>query len=145
VRIEYKTNTASEFLLIEHLTHCNEQFMPPLNTKVSIEAYGKKISKNAIVFEAWEGNILVGMVAMYVNENIEGYLTNVSVFSEYGGKGIASQIFNNLMAYSEENNISSIKLDVNASNVFAISLYKKFGFICIDEKNNQIIMLKKMN
>lgn len=143
MRIEYKINTATEFLLIEHLTHCNDQFIPPLNTKVSIEAYGKKISENAVVFEAWDGNVLVGMVAMYVNENIEGYITNVSVYSEYGGKGIASQIFNNLLAYSEENNISSIKLEVNVSNAFAISLYKKFGFKSIDEKNNQIIMLKK--
>jgi ribosomal protein S18 acetylase RimI-like enzyme len=145
VKIEYKINTASEFMLIGHLTHCNDGFKPPLNTKVSIEAYGKKILENGIVFEAWGGNVLIGMVAMYVNENNEGYITNVSVYSEYRGKGIAGQIFYNLLAYSEENNISSIKLEVNASNVLAISLYKKFGFKSIDEKNNQIIMLKKTN
>lgn len=146
MKIEYKINTASEFALVEHLKHCDNQFVPPLNSRVSIESYGKKIFENAIVFEAWWDNVLVGMVAMYLNENRDGYITNVSVYNEYGSAGIASQIFTNLQAYSEENDISSIKLEVNASNVAAIGLYKKFGFKFIEEKSNQIIiMLKNFN
>jgi ribosomal protein S18 acetylase RimI-like enzyme len=59
------------------------------------------------------------------------------------GKGLAKQIFINLNLYSKVNNISEIKLEVNALNLKAINLYKNFGFEIIQEKNNQIIMLKK--
>lgn len=143
MQIVYKTNTASEEDILTHLNHCNNQFEPALSTRVSLETYAKKMADYAILFEAWVDEKLIGMVAMYLNEMKQGYITNVSVYIEYGGKGIANQIFVNLMRYTKANNISEIKLEVSAINIAAINLYKNFGFEKIDEKNNQIIMLKK--
>jgi ribosomal protein S18 acetylase RimI-like enzyme len=143
MQIVYKINTASEDAILTHLNHCNNQFVPSLSTRVSLEVYAKKMADYAILFEAWADEQLIGMVAMYLNEQKHGYITNVSVYNEYGGKGIAKQIFVYLMEYSKANKISEIKLEVSAINIAAINLYKYFGFESIEEKNNQIIMLKK--
>lgn len=144
MQIVYKINTASEDTILTHLNHCNNQFVPALSTLVSLEVYAKKMADYAVLFEAWADEKLIGMVAMYLNEQKYGYITNVSVYDEYGGKGIAKQIFVNLMEYAKANNISEIKLEVSEINIPAINLYKNFGFESIEEKNNQIIMLKKV-
>lgn len=143
MQIVFKINTASEDEILTHLNHCNNQFVPALSTRVSLEIYAKKIAEYATIFEAWVDQKLIGLVAMYLNEKKHGYITNVSVYHEYGGKGIAKQIFINLVEYTNLNNITEIKLEVSAKNTAAIILYKGFGFESIEEKFNQVIMLKK--
>ena len=143
MQIVYKINTASEDAILTHLNHCNNQFVPALGTRVLLEVYAKKMADYAILFEAWADEQLIGIVAMYLNEQKHGFITNVSVYNEYGGKGIAKQIVVNLMEYSKANKISEIKLEVSAINIAAINLYKYFGFESIEEKNNQIILLNK--
>lgn len=143
MQIVFKINTASEDVILTHLNHCNNQFVPALGTRVSLEVYAKKMVDYAILFEAWADERLIGMVAMYLNDQKHGYITNVSVYNEYGRKGIAKQIFLNLIEYSKANKISEIKLEVSAINIAAINLYKYFGFESIEEKNNQIILLYK--
>jgi ribosomal protein S18 acetylase RimI-like enzyme len=143
MQIVYNINTASKGTILKHLNHCNNQFVPALSTRVSLEVYANKMADYAILFEAWADEQLIGMVAMYLNEQKHGYITNVTVYNEYSGKGIAKRIFVNLMEYSKAIKISEIKLEVSAMNIAAINLYKYFGFESIEEKNNQIIMLKK--
>jgi len=143
MQIVYKVNTASEENILRHLNHCNNQFVPALSTRVLLDAYAKKLADYAILFEAWADEKLIGMVAMYLNDHNHGYITNVSVYIEYGGKGVAKQIFANFVEYIEANNIFEIKLEVSAKNITAINLYKKFGFESIENKKNQILMSKK--
>lgn len=144
MKIEYKINNATESIILKHLNDCNNQFVPALSTRISLEDYAKKIANNAVVFEAWADEELIGMVAMYLTEHNQGFITNVSVYNKYVGKGIAKQIFVNLILYSKANNITEMKLEVSALNLAAINLYKKFGFESLLEKNNQITMLKKV-
>lgn len=143
MEIVYKVNTAPEDAILTHLNHCNNQFDPALSARVSLETYAKKMADYATIFEAWADQKLIGMVAMYLNEQKHGYITNVSVYTEYGGKGIAKQIFMNLMEYAKTNNVTEIELEVSAINLAAINLYKGFGFKSVEEKINQVIMLKK--
>ena len=42
--------------------------------------------------------------------------------------GIASKILDNLIAFANTKNITSITLEVNEKNIVAIKLYEKFGF-----------------
>jgi ribosomal protein S18 acetylase RimI-like enzyme len=145
VKVDFKINSASEYSLLTHLMHCDNQFVPALSTRVSLTDYVRKIAQNAIIFEAWLNGILVGMVAMYLNQNNSGYITNVSVYSEYGGRGIAKQLLTNLISYVQKENIKSIRLEVNPMNTVAINLYMNFGFEKIEESDTQVIMLKQKN
>ena len=144
MEVVFSINTATEDMLLSHLIHCDMQFLPSLSKKVILKDYAAKITQNAIVFEAWLDNILIGMVAMYLNDNNCAYITNVSVYSEFGGKGIAKQLFVNLISFANKKKIKNIKLEVNPTNVPAINLYLQFGFQKVEESSNQLIMLKKI-
>lgn len=58
----------------------------------------------------------------------EGYITNVAVFSQHRGNGIAKALLGSLIQAGRENRLKFISLEVRKSNTAAISLYEKLGF-----------------
>ncbi len=137
----YKTNTASFEDVKTHLTSCDKNFTPPLSEKVDIAEYAKKIADRAVNFESWDAEKLAGLIACYFNDAAKkGFITNVSVLGEYGGKGIASALMTNCIERVKEQDFQAIELEVNKSNSGAIGLYKKFNFFEIETKDESIIM-----
>src|SRR5690349_14652885 len=92
--LKYYTNKAELEQIVFHLLLCDQLFTPPLSSRVSIEEYAKKIELNALRFEAWDCDQLVGLVAIYMNDEkkSEAFITNVSVLDEYRGRGVATQL-----------------------------------------------------
>lgn len=132
--IAFRLNTASATEMVAHLTHCDLNFVPPLSSRVEISAYAAKIASSAIRCEAWSQDSLIGLVAAYCNDQNSriGYITSVSVSSEWTGKGIATRLMQQCIAQAALSGMSLIKLEVARDNTQAISLYKKLGF-CIDQ------------
>lgn len=128
--IIYKIKTANGQEVSGHLEKCKDAFIPPLDKKVNIAEYSKKIVENSVTFEAWANEELVGMIAAYFNDknNHTGFITNVSMLNEFAGKGIASGLLNNSIAYAKDNGFKEIILEVNTASVPAINLYKKYHF-----------------
>ncbi len=145
-KINYKTNTATKSEIIEHLQVCNENFEPKLDNYVNIEKYGEKLHSNAVNFEAWNRNILVGLVNVYFNdrETLIGFITNVSINKAYQKKGIAYQLLNNAIQYGIVNKFKKIQLEVENHNYRAIKLYEKYGFIKKEQKNSKLILIKTL-
>ena len=139
---DFKIKTASYEVIIDHLNKCADNFKPPLYTYVNIEEYSRKIYNNAITFESWVNNNLVGLIAAYFNNyNTKvGFITNVSVIKEYQGYGIASQLLSNAIKYGKNNGFISLALEVNINNNSAIKLYKKYGFVPVEQSQDKIIM-----
>lgn len=52
----------------------------------------------------------------------------ISVLWDYWGQGIATQMMERLIAFTRENGIEIIELDVRSDNTRAIRLYERFGF-----------------
>lgn len=139
--IEYKTNTASQKQIALHFAACDSLFYEQLCRRVHIDEYAAKIFKNATNIEAWAGDELVGLIAMYENfENSFGFITNVSVVTGCKGKGIASKLLENCLQCAADSDISEIKLEVDIKNMVAISLYKKFGFNDYQVTNSSLFM-----
>ena len=128
--IIYKTKTANVKEVSGHLEKCKEAFTPPLDKKVNIAEYSKKIVENAVTFEAWADNELVGMIAAYFNDkaNHTGFITNVSLINEYSGKGIASRLLDNCIRFAKDKGFKEIVLEVHAASLPAIKLYTKYHF-----------------
>jgi len=80
----FTSSQASEVEIAEHLAHCDADFLPPLSSRVEIVDYARKIVAQAARFEAWSGGRLVGLVAMYCNDQERqiAYITSVSVLSK---------------------------------------------------------------
>lgn len=130
IEITYKINTSVELDILEHLEKCDNLFTPPLSARIEISEYSKKIFTYAERFEAWKGDKLIGLVAVYCNniKDRKAYITNVSILEKYQGKGIANSLMFYCIEHIKNKNFKSIELEVNADNISANKLYKKFRF-----------------
>lgn len=106
-------------------------------------------NETSLFLVAKEENEVIGYIGMSIVID-EGYIFNVAVRESYRNKGVATALINELVTYSKKNNFSFITLEVRESNLPAISLYSKFGFIKAGErkdyysnpKENAILMTK---
>lgn len=102
--------------------------------KLSLEEAWEKSSiskevKNdmAKYFVAIHENKAIGFAGMWIIAG-EADVTNIAVHPDFRNKGIGMQVTSALLDYCKCNSISSITLEVRASNISAINLYKKLGF-----------------
>lgn len=66
----------------------------------------------------------------------EGYITNVAVFPQHRGNGIAKALMGRLIQAGRENGLKFISLEVRKSNTAAISLYEKLGFAEVGKRKD---------
>jgi ribosomal protein S18 acetylase RimI-like enzyme len=138
--LNFKEQTATSQEVIEHLWQCNENHSPVLSEKVDLSSYSRKIREKAITFEAWSGNVLIGLVAAYLDDVDGGYITNVSVVNAYMGKGVANQLMKMCIAHADQKGFDKLTLEVSIGNSKAIQLYKKFHFVQYQTNNNSTLM-----
>ena len=142
--LKYTEGMASEQAIYSHLMKCNENFIPLLENKVNIQEYSAKIFKKAVTFEAWDGDIMIGLIAAYFNDpdGQSVYITNVSIIRPYMGKDIASILINRCIDYAKQNSFRSIRLEVAKANYKAVNLYRKFRFQDYEDKDKDTLILK---
>lgn len=147
MNINYKTESASKENICQHLFACSNNFVPPLESTVNIKDYSAKIKDKGVTVEAWSGTRLIGLIAVYLNdfENRTGYITNVSVISEFSGQGIASRLLSNCVELVKERNFNSIQLEVNRKNKSAVALYEKFHFRKSSESSKENFIKMKLD
>lgn len=129
--VEFGLNKASEAQIACHLQRCDPDFVPRLSDRVEISDYARKIASKAMRFEAWAGDMLVGLVAAYCNDHEQriAYITSISVLREWKGKGIAAKLMKQCIEHVKGAGMRQIGLDVASNNAPAIGLYEKSGFI----------------
>jgi ribosomal protein S18 acetylase RimI-like enzyme len=130
-KVEFRLNSASQQQIAEHLSLCDAGFVPPLSSRVEIENYARKISSNAVKFEAWMDESLVGLVALYCNDagHRLAYITNVSVLGRSRGKRIASHLIERCIEYLRDAEFETVELEVDKDNTAAVRIYERYGFL----------------
>ncbi|MEE1003473.1 MAG: ribosomal protein S18-alanine N-acetyltransferase [Acutalibacteraceae bacterium] len=76
---------------------------------------------------------LVGYGSVFIVAN-ESYINNIAVLKDYRRKRIATDIVNKIIELSSE--CEFVTLEVRESNLSAIGLYKKLGFITTAVRKN---------
>jgi len=144
VGLRYTTGEASASEIYLHLMGCNESFISSLDKRVSLRRYSSRLSREAITFEAWDIDILVGLVAAYFNEpdGQLGYITNVSTAEAYEGQGIASALIVLCIGYAVQYGFKTIGLEVKRANTRAIDLYKRFQFHERESKSASMMQME---
>ena len=89
----------------------------------------------AVMITAKANGSIVGYVGLYSVAD-EADIANVAVIPEYRRCGIAKALITQALLYSKEKGIKKLMLEVRASNIAAINLYKSFGFICVGTRKN---------
>lgn len=128
---QYSLDKASAEQIAEHLSNCDADFIPTLSSRVVIKDYAEKLASKSMRFEAWAGGSLVGLVAVYCNDQDKriAYITSVSVLKEWMGKGIAANLLKQCIECAKEIGMQRISLEVASDNMPAINLYQKMGFV----------------
>ncbi|MGX7030946.1 ribosomal protein S18-alanine N-acetyltransferase [Vagococcus zengguangii] len=78
---------------------------------------------------------LVGFGGIRIEES-HAHVTNLAVLPELQGNGIGSELITQLLAFAEGYQVTSITLEVRASNEKAQRLYKSLGFKLSTTKNS---------
>lgn len=133
--MEYRQNTAGYDDIATHFAACDSDFIRDLSSRVDLKDYINKILVNAIRYEAWSSNRLVGLLAVYTNPEFD-FITNVSVVKDFAGQGTASALLKQCIDHSK----NEIKLEVASHNKAAQALYKKFCFSVRDNTESSFIM-----
>ena len=90
--------------------------------------------KNFLVAEVEE--MVVGLLFFYVyhRENHSSvtrdvlFVDSMAVHEDYRGQGIGHALFDYVKVVAKEKHIAAIELSVNAKNVDAMVMYRKYGF-----------------
>ena len=139
--IEYKLNRATELEVLSFLLFCDEDFVPPLSTRVDLAVYAKKLTRHAILYESWSGGDLIGLVAMYCNkETNSAFISNVNVKQKFARYGIASELVRRSIEHASSSGMQQVTLQVAISNLKAIKLYEKIGFDFFSESASTMNM-----
>lgn len=127
---EYRRDSASAGQLAALLRRCDAAFVPPLSTRVDIDAYAVKIAAHAVRFEAWAGAAPVALLAAYCNDAEAGvaYITSVSVAPEWARRGIAGTLLSACIRHARGAGMGQLALEVDAANTPALGLYRQHGF-----------------
>lgn len=123
------------------LAHINNEYNPPLDTKVELRQYAEKILNNAILLVEMIDENVVGMVVLYCNdENTKkAYIPLVGVLPTYQHRGIASKLMKEAIAFVR---VQGYKLiGIHSNNMVAVHLYSKLGFTVKDDSERKYMEL----
>ena len=127
---QFWKNKASAAQIFQHFVQCDAQFIAALEQRTAINDYAEKLTHLAIRFEAWSEDKLIGLVALYCNDqrHKRAYISNVTLLPHWQGNNIATQLLLKAIDVAKQANMYSIQLEVNKNNTAAIHLYEKVGF-----------------
>ena len=78
---------------------------------------------------------VAGYSGMYVSLDT-GSINNIGVLTEYRRQGIGEKLLAHLEDYSKNNGIELLTLEVRSSNLPAIGMYSKHGFVKVGTRKN---------
>lgn len=130
--------------VLRHLRAHDDAFQPPLSSRVNLADYARKLADRAVRLEAWVGDDLVGLVAVYCNsiDHDAAFVSNVSVLADHAGRGIARQLMQAAIAHVLGLGFSSLYLEVDRRAVVAVRLYQSLGFQPTAELEDGTIVMR---
>jgi len=146
-RSGYGTDDVLAFLL-----SIDDDFDPPMRTRVDLPSYVRKIAEHACVHIAHEGCGIAGLAAVYAND-LEGrvaYITCIGVAREARGYGLARRLMEACLQTAAEAGMRTMRLETSDSNGAAQKLYSSLGFAPEGTKDNRgpgvrsIVMVKSL-
>lgn len=139
---EYAIGRSTVWDIQAHLFDCDAAFHPPLSSRLNLQEYAEKLATHSVRMEAWLGENLIGLVAVYCNDPIRetAFISNVSVHAQHRGKGIARILMQLAIDHTRELGFKSVELDVNEQATIALSLYHRLGFDIVRSSRNSICL-----
>lgn len=112
-----------------HLIETNDYFIPPTSDRVDIKKWARKLYENATIFELSDGEIIVGLGALYFNQAPDfSYGTHVCVLKEYQDGMYGIEMMIKMVEYAQNNGSEGYRCEIRKSNRPLVKFYKSLGF-----------------
>lgn len=114
--------------------------------QVYVKDFGKQKDDMALVAEI-NGKIVGAVWARIMNDY--GHIDNetpslaISLYKEYRGSGIGTDLMRNMILQLKQSGYKRTSLAVQKAN-YAVKMYKKVGFVIIDENSEEYIMIREL-
>lgn len=123
--------------------------LPEINTY--IDGFGEKKDDHCFISES-DGKIVGAVWVRILSGEIKGYGNideytpefAISLYKEYRHRGIGTRLMSTMITYLRDKGYAQTSLHVKKDN-YAVKLYRKMGFVVIDEDEEDYLMLLKMN
>jgi len=76
---------------------------------------------------------IIGYCISIIEKKHIGHIISIAILPEYRRKGSGKLLLNEAISKLMEKNVKIIKLEVSESNIPAIKMYEKLGFIKVDK------------
>lgn len=127
----------SDFMLMEP----GERKTTPEQQRNHLERV--KQQENTAIFVAEVKSELVGYllaVGGSVKRTAHSAYIVIGILQKYRGRGIGTELFNNVIKWASKQNISRLELTAVTKNAAGLTLYKKSGFEIEGTKRNSLII-----
>lgn len=100
------------------------------------ETFLEHVEKKEVIVATNKNHQVVGVI-IFVTRNISGgplvtrkvlFIDSMAVDEGYRGKGIGHSLFDYIKEFCKEQKFDGLELQVNAKNIAAREMYKKYGF-----------------
>lgn len=117
--------------ILDFLKRVDTTFPVPLSKKQSLAELAQKFYDKATICAESEHDKIVCIVAGYTEELTDNiaYISVIATLPEARGKGYAKKLIKQFLYICKDKNISAVHLYADKSNVIAIRLYEKLGFV----------------
>ena len=117
----------------------DEQFPVPLSRKQNLCDFALKLYEKATVCYKQDDGKISAMVAGYTENLVYNiaYISIVATCAEYRGRGYASALVKEFIDICKNKRISAVHLYSDSSNVTAIKMYQKIGFVSYHPEDEQ--------
>lgn len=119
----------------ELLKKIDKSFPIPLSDKTDLDELANKFLEKGYVYLAFDGEKPIGILGFYANDAETGraYFSVLGVLESHQGQGIAKRILMDSIAFCKEKGMTSCVLYTHKTNVGAIAMYEKLGFVAEDD------------
>jgi len=126
--LNYRIGTVSFADFQSFLSEVDKEFVPPILSRIDINAYYEKLSKYATLIECYDKEKLVGISASYDNnyETKHAFVTFIAVLKKYRGNNIAGSLLAKLEEHAKASGMKIVGIDTN--NEVAKACYIKNGY-----------------
>lgn len=139
IRHALETDYEAVMKIMSQVQEMHVQWRPDIykyNDKLFTEEIFKNIVKSGTFFVTEINNSVVGVLEItfrhiespaHVTRDVI-FMDTMAIDEDYRGKGVGHQMFEFLKLMKVEKNMDGIELQVNARNIAAYEMYKKYGF-----------------
>ncbi|MDD3195057.1 MAG: GNAT family N-acetyltransferase [Paludibacter sp.] len=126
----------------QYVNQVDNDFFEPLSNRVDIDSYADKINKLSTTFVLFYKGDVAGLIASYFYDisSLKGFITLVHIKDEFRRIHLSEYLVSATQSYAKSLNFLYIDLMVFKQNLSAYNLYKKCGFLVINEFDEKYLM-----